>query len=209
LSIGKRIGPAGGGGTLHWREAVERSVAGMGYDPVDVERAPGGLLRVTIDRLPGRSYPSGGEGVTIDDCEQVTRQLQYALEVDGVDYRRLEVSSPGLDRPLRREADFVRHAGARVALTLKAPFQGRRRYEGVLVDHGPASADDAAPAPSGAAPPQARWSLVFADDRGDERVLGFALDEVQEARLVPVLDFKRRPPAAPPAEDGIDGDSKR
>ena len=83
------------------RGSIEVTVTGLGYELVDVEREPRGLLRVTIDRLPGRSYPSGptGDGaefVTVDDCELVTRQLQYSLEVDGVAYERLEVSSPGL-----------------------------------------------------------------------------------------------------------------
>ena len=62
----------------------------------------------------------------------MTRQLQYALEVDGLAYERLEVSSPGLDRPLRREADFERFAGQEVSLTLKLPFQGRKVWKGLL-----------------------------------------------------------------------------
>ena len=101
-----------------WREAIERTVTGLGYDLVDVERGARGLLRVTIDRVPGRIYPGGSdEFITVDDCEAVTRQLQYSLEVDGVDYERLEVSSPGLDRPLRRESDYARFAGQAVAIT--------------------------------------------------------------------------------------------
>ena len=127
-----------------------------------------------IDRLPGKAYASGeGEFITVDDCELVTRQLQYALEVDGVAYERLEVSSPGLDRPLKTEAHFDRFAGQAVSLTLKQPFQGRKAWKGVL----------------GRA--EAGWTLVFDDGKG-EQVLGFALDEVREARLVPVVDFKGR-----------------
>lgn len=176
------------------RGAIEATVTGLGYELVDVERAPRGLLRVTIDRLPGKTYASGdGEFITVDDCESVTRQLQYALEVDGVAYERLEVSSPGLDRPLRTEAHFERFAGQAVNITLKQPFQGRKAYKGVL-GHGDA----------------AGWTLVFDDGKG-EQVLGFALDEVREARLVPVLDFKGRKgqkaqdagdAAAPAPQDG-------
>ena len=176
------------------RGAIETTVTGLGYELVDVERAPRGLLRVTIDRLPGKTYASGdGEFITVDDCESVTRQLQYALEVDGVAYERLEVSSPGLDRPLRTEAHFERFAGQAVNITLKQPFQGRKAYRGVL-GHGDA----------------AGWTLVFDDGKG-EQVLGFALDEVREARLVPVLDFKGRKgqkaqdagdAAAPAPQDG-------
>jgi ribosome maturation factor RimP len=176
------------------RAAVEATVAGLGYDLVDLERAARGLLRVTIDRRPGGSYTQPGEFVTVEDCEQVTRQLQYALEVDGVEYARLEVSSPGLDRPLRSEADFARFAGQAVNLTLKQPFAGRKHYQGLL--------GRAAEAAGG-------WQLVFKDGPA-EQVLGFALDEVREARLVPVVDFKgrRRDPAAPPT-DGQSPDARR
>ena len=100
---------------MSWQEAVERGVHALGYELVDVERSAGGLLRVFIDRVAGRSYESGtGDAVTVDDCERVTRHLQYALEVDDVDYARLEVSSPGLDRPLRKAADWERFAGSEV-----------------------------------------------------------------------------------------------
>jgi ribosome maturation factor RimP len=171
-----------------WREAIESTVGGMGYDLVDVERSGRGLLRIFIDRQPGRVYPTGeSESVTVDDCEQVTRQLQYALEVDAIDYDRLEVSSPGLDRPLKREADYQRFAGQEVALTLKLPFQARKNWRGVLT----------------AGEEEGRWSLVFDEGKG-EQVLAFTLDEVREARLVPVLNFKgrRRAETGTQAENG-------
>ena len=115
------------------RSAIDTTVTGLGYELVDVERAPRGLLRVTIDRVDGHVYPSGdSEFITVDDCELVTRQLQYALEVDGVAYERLEVSSPGLDRPLKTEAHFERFAGQQVSITLKVPFQGRKVFKGLL-----------------------------------------------------------------------------
>jgi ribosome maturation factor RimP len=168
-------------------QTIEQTVLGLGYDLVDVERAGRGLLRVTIDRRPGGRYPGGdGEFVTVDDCEAVTRQLQYVLEVEGVDYERLEVSSPGLDRPLRRAEDFARFAGSEITLTLRAPFQGRKHWKGRLA----ASEGD-------------RWGLHF-EDGGQTKVLDFALDEVREARLVPVVDFKGRRgrAATPPEADG-------
>ena len=69
--------------TTHWHTTIERTVTGLDYELVDVERSAGGLLRVTIDRIPGRSYPGGdAESVTVEDCERVTRQLQYVLEVE-------------------------------------------------------------------------------------------------------------------------------
>lgn len=167
---------------MSWQLAVERTVAGMGYELVDCGRSAGGLLSVFIDRLPGRSYPSGpGESITVDDCELVTRQLQYVLEVEACDYARLEVSSPGLDRPLRKPVDFVRFGGLEIDVTLKRPFQGRKKYRGVLQ----ASAEVA----DGESLPES-FELVFRDEQED-KVLGFALDEIREARLVPVVDFKK------------------
>ena len=93
--------------TTHWNttieQTIERTVTGLDYELVDVERSAAGLLRVSIDRIPGRSYSTGdAEFVTVEDCERVTRQLQHLLEVEAVPYERLEVSSPGLDRLLKR-----------------------------------------------------------------------------------------------------------
>lgn len=191
---------------MSWQLAVERTVTGMGYELVDCGRSAGGLLSVFIDRLPGRSYPSGeGEHVTVDDCELVTRQLQYVLEVEGCEYARLEVSSPGLDRPLRKEADFVRFAGAEIEVTLKRPFQGRKKYRGVL-QLLPAGADAEAPVDASLQPAPQGFELVFRDGQED-KVLGFVLDEVRETRLVPVVDFKRgrRRPEAGAAADQAAG----
>ncbi len=169
--------------TGDWRAAVRGTVEGLRYELVEVERVPRGLLRVTIDRRPGEAYAAPGEAITVDDCEAVTRQLQYVLEVDGVDYARLEVSSPGLDRPLRSEADYERFAGLAVNLTLKEPFQGRKHFQGPL-----------SRGPNG-------WQITFEDGKAKlAQVLSFTLDEVREARLVPVVDFKGRkgPPGAKP-----------
>jgi len=162
--------------SLSWQQAVERAVQALGYELVDAERAAGGLLRVFIDRVAGRSYETGpGDAVTVDDCERVTRHLQYALEVDGVDYARLEVSSPGLDRPLRKPTDWQRFVGSEVDLTLRAPFQGRKHWRGQLQ------------------PREAGWRLVLPRAAGNpSEALDFDLHEVREARLVPQLDFKGR-----------------
>lgn len=180
---------------MSWSQAVERTVTGLGYELVDLERPGGGLLRVYIDRVPGQAYPTGEhEFVTVEDCEAVTRQLQYVLEVENVNYARLEVSSPGLDRPLKTEEHFARFVGEDVQITLKMPFQGRKKYQGKL------SAADAA----------GGWRLVFMEGKV-EQALDFVLNEVREARLVPVVDFKGRrgsaAPAAPVVGDGstVDG----
>lgn len=170
-----------------WQTAVDKTVTGLGYELVDCERASQGLLRVTIDRRPGKAYDTGdGDAVTVDDCERVTRQLQYVLEVEGCDYARLEVSSPGLDRPLKKAADYARFAGQQIDLTLKLAFQGRKRYSGLLLAAEKAGED-------------AAWELHFNDGKA-EQVLSFTPAEVREARLVPVLDFKGRKARARPAE---------
>jgi ribosome maturation factor RimP len=166
-----------------WQAATERTVAALGYDLVDTERTGGGLLRVTIDKLPN---DPNGEFITVDDCEKVTRQLQHVLEVEGCDYARLEVSSPGLDRPLKKAADYQRFAGLEVEITLRAAFQNRKRWRGRL-EAGEGEG----------------WRVVFQDEGKSEQALDFLLEEVREARLVPVVDFKgRRGKPADPAPAG-------
>src|SRR5690606_3878070 len=97
-------------------ELIEKTVSGMGYELVDFEQAGRGLLRVFIDN------PMGDEGepeaITVDDCERVSNQLTHVFAVENVDYARLEVSSPGLDRPLKKLADFVRFAGCEAVVKL-------------------------------------------------------------------------------------------
>src|SRR3546814_19374945 len=95
----------------------------MDVELVDVERAPLGLLRVTIDRA---------EGVRIEDCEQVSKHLSRVFEVENIDYKRLEVGSPGIDRPLKRVADFIRFANERVEIKLRDAIDKRKVYAGVL-----------------------------------------------------------------------------
>ena len=185
------------------QQVVEQIVTGLGYDLVEIERTPAGLLRVTID-LPwvqpvaDAPVPELEQFLTVEDCEKVTRQLQYALEVEGVDYKRLEVSSPGIDRLLRNEQDFMRFEGEMVDITLKEPLgaaaggqvaANRKKFRGTLerVDGG-------------------GWQIVWSDAppvKPGQRVskkrvpaplqaLGFTLDELREARLAPIVDFKGR-----------------
>ena len=172
-------------------------MAGLGYELVELERSAGGTLRVTID-FP---WDAAGEEcyVNVEDCERVTRQLQYTLEVEEVDYKRLEVSSPGIDRPLRGEKDFERFVGEVIDLTLRAPMgaaaagqvsANRRKFRGTL---------EQAPGGKG-------WQLTWSDEPEPKpgqkvskkkvpaalQVLGFTLDELKEARLAPIVDFKGR-----------------
>jgi ribosome maturation factor RimP len=106
-------------------EILEQTLRGMGYELVDTQRSNGGrLLRIFIDK-PG--------GVTIDDCASTSRHLQRVFAVEGIEYDRLEISSPGLDRPLRKPADFARFAGSRIDVRMQNPdATGRRHFVGTL-----------------------------------------------------------------------------
>jgi ribosome maturation factor RimP len=108
-------------------EIVEQAVSGMGFECVDFQQSNRGrLLRVFIDKP---------EGVTVDDCAAVSRQLSRVFAVEGAEYDRLEVSSPGLDRPLRKASDFRRFSGQRVEVRMRErDASGRRRYAGLLLN---------------------------------------------------------------------------
>lgn len=130
----------------------------MGYELVDVQASNSGrLLRLFIDK-PG--------GVTLEDCAAISRHLTRLLAVEGIDYERLEVSSPGLDRPLRKERDFARFAGQKAEVRMRTPDPtGRRRFVGVL---------------RGAEAGQVSLEM-------EGRVLALPIEDVDKARLVPEL----------------------
>jgi ribosome maturation factor RimP len=177
-------------------DGIERTVEGLGYELVDVERLAAGLVRVTLD---------SADGIKLEDCERVSRQLSHWLAVEGVDYERLEVSSPGLDRPLKRARDFGRFIGAEIQVQLATPVlvvgssTGRKRMRGRLLgvdgDAGrervriELTPDDAAAAPAGKrAAPKARKAVV--GEQEPATVVEFALSDVDKARLIPELNFR-------------------
>ena len=137
---------------------IEPAVTGLGFELVDVQASSGGrMLRLFIDK-PG--------GITVDDCATVSRHLTRVLAVEGIDYERLEVSSPGLDRPLRKGADFARFAGHKAEVRMRTPdASGRRRYVGVL---------------RGAEAGRVEIEL-------EGQMVALELDNVERARLVPEL----------------------
>ena len=184
------------------QETIEQTVTGLGYELVEIERTGGGLLRVTID-MP---YVQGAEQfINAEDCEKVTRQLQFVLEVEGAEYARLEVSSPGIDRPLRNEKDFERFAGELIDITLKAPI-------GVAASAGSTVAASRKKFRGTLERAEAGWQIVWSDELAVKpgqkvskkkipaplQALGFTLDEIHQARLAPVVDFKGRKPKAAP-----------
>jgi ribosome maturation factor RimP len=112
---------------MNLHELLEKTVTGLGYELVDVEQSPRGrVLRLFIDKT------DKPRGVDIDDCALVSNQLSRVLTVENIDYDRLEVSSPGMDRPLKKAADFERFAGSEIQLKLRLPVNGRRNFNGVL-----------------------------------------------------------------------------
>lgn len=137
---------------------IEPAVTGLGFELVDVQASNGGrLLRLFIDK-PG--------GIAVEDCAAVSRHLTRVLAVEGIDYERLEVSSPGLDRPLRKGADFARFAGRKAEVRMRTPdASGRRRFVGVL---------------RGAEAGHVEMEL-------DGHTVALELNDVERARLVPEL----------------------
>jgi len=105
-------------------ELIERTVAGLGYELVDFETSPRArLLRVFID---------SPQGVSIDDCAAVSNHLTRLFAVENIDYDRLEVSSPGLDRPLKKAADFQRFQGQEAQVRTRLPLNGQRNFSGII-----------------------------------------------------------------------------
>jgi ribosome maturation factor RimP len=179
---------------------LERTVAGLGYELVDVERAGGGLLRVTIER-PG-AVPRPGElsqdGITVDDCERVSHQLSHLLTVENVPYERLEVGSPGVDRPLRSARDFSRFAGALAKVSLLAPVEGMRKLTGRIVGVRNDGSDVVVDVLEPGELPQARENLPRSPSKRtarkvaktDRKRVVFAVKDVEKARVVPELSFR-------------------
>jgi ribosome maturation factor RimP len=198
------------------QDIVEQTVSGLGYDLVEIDRSAGGLLRITID-LPWVQPQEGvapvEQFINVEDCEKVNRQLQFALEVDGIEYKRLEISSPGIDRPLRHAQDYARFVGHVIDITLKAPMgaaaggqvhASRKKFRGTL---------EAVVATDGVQAWQIVWSDTPPVKPGQKvskkrvpppvQALGFTLDEVRESRLAPIVSFKGRGGAG--GTDGADG----
>jgi ribosome maturation factor RimP len=145
---------------LNLDEILERTLPAMGYELVDWESpARGGLVRVFIDK------PAG---IDVEDCARVSNHLTHLFAVEQVPYERLEVSSPGMDRPLKRLSDFVRFAGEEVKLTLRLSIDNAKRIKGVLrgVD----------------------GDRVLVDTEAGRRAIAHA--DIDKARLVPRIEWR-------------------
>lgn len=141
------------------RRLLEPGVSAMGFELVDVEMA-GSHHSPTL-----RVYIDSPRGVNVDDCAKVSRQLSALLDVEDPlpGQYTLEVSSPGLDRPLVKPEDFRRFIGETIKVKLQQPVLGRRNFSGRLVD-------------------------VAADHvvvEVDKEIFNLAFDDMERARLVP------------------------
>ena len=180
------------------QKKLDETIAGLGFELVDLELAQGGMLRLFID-LP----VSANRTVNVEDCEFVTRHLLHWLTVEAVEYDRLEVSSPGVDRPLKQTRDFERFVGERVKIKLRRALQGRRNFEGVLVDLTQEqllvvnAGDDSDSPEQVGGDPQAvsnearRWGLQYQNDRGEWLQITFGLQDLDAARLSAQVSLRK------------------
>ena len=181
-------------------QTIEQTLEAMGFELVEFERLPGALLRVTIDS-------SRDGGVTVDDCEAVSNQLTALFMAEEVDYQRLEVTSPGVDRPLKKAKDWRRFCGCAAHVELFAPMHaegfpeaGRRKLDGkILAVEGDSGSETVSFEFTGEKPfrtpaEAARERAARRKGRPVETVapvtVSFPLAEVEKAHLIAELDFK-------------------
>ena len=142
-------------------DLLERTVPALGYELVDWDMsARSRLIRVFIDKP---------DGVDVEDCARVSNHLTRLFAVEDIDFERLEISSPGLDRPVKRLRDYARFAGREARLTLSAPVDGARRIKGIL--RGTAGEDVLVETAAG--------------------VKSFPFGTIAQARLVPAIDWRK------------------
>jgi ribosome maturation factor RimP len=167
---------------------VSDAVAALSLEVVEVERARRGLLRIYIDR------PEGAGSVTVDDCQAVSNQLTHVFTVENIDYDRLEVSSPGLDRVLKSTADFVRFRGLPVRVRLNELIDGRKRFDGVAVEvdgqeivFSVQESQAASAKPSAPAKSRAKSSPGKNPTATQDITVRIALSQIERARLIPQI----------------------
>jgi ribosome maturation factor RimP len=162
---------------LRLLDLIEKTLAGMGYELVDFEQAGRGLLRVYIDFAEHDDAEGEVANIAVEDCEKVSHQLSHVFTVENVDYERLEISSPGLDRPLKKAADYARFAGHEAVVKLRMPMPGaanRKSFQGILHE-----------------PDGDKLKLEF-EGKDGPAILEFSLADVDKAHLVPKVDFRSR-----------------
>jgi ribosome maturation factor RimP len=146
---------------MNLSDLLEQTLPALGYELVDWEFSPrSGLVRVFIDKP---------KGIDVEDCARVSHHLTRLFAVENVAFERLEVSSPGIDRPLKKAADFVRFAGAEADLRLREPVDNARRIKGIL-----RGCEDGA---------------VLVETAGGLRSI--PINGIDKARLVPKIEWRK------------------
>lgn len=148
-----------------WVSEAEAAILSLGLELADIEREGNGLLRITID---------SSNGVTVEDCERVSHHLSHLFTVENVNYSRLEISSPGVDRVLRRKKDFEQFVDQEVALKFKRAIENQKQFKGVLQKGKDKS-----------------WGVQVTPDgkNAEPYLLDFEIADLAGARLVPHLKF--------------------
>jgi ribosome maturation factor RimP len=148
-----------------WVAEADAVILSLGLEVADIEREGNGLLRIMID---------SPNGVTVEDCERVSHQLTHLFTVENVNYDRLEISSPGVDRVLRRKKDFERFLNEEVTLKFKRPINNQKQFKGVLQQGKEQS-----------------WGVLVTPDgkKAEPYLIDFEIADLAGARLVPHLKF--------------------
>ena len=153
-------------------ELLAMTLPPMGYELVDWEMSRGRMVRVFIDK-PAGSEAGAGAGITVDDCAKVSNHLTRLFVVENIDYERLEVSSPGMDRPLRKLSDYARFSGEEAQVHLHELTDGVRRIKGILrgIEQGPGG------------------DSVLVETETGVRTIPFAV--IDRGRLVPKIEWRK------------------
>lgn len=165
---------------------VNDALTSFSLELVEIERAPRGLLRVFIDRPEGHGF------VTVEDCSRVSNHLSHALTVENVEYERLEISSPGLDRILKSAKDFLRFRGQPVRVRLNMLVDNRKRFDGLVTEvkddeivFSVAVGDEAAEAKGTKVGKSAKKAADAVSV--DQKTVRVKLGQIEKARLIPQI----------------------
>jgi ribosome maturation factor RimP len=153
-------------------ELLASTLPPMGYELVDWEMSRGRMVRVFIDKLAG-STEGSTDGISVDDCARVSNHLTRLFTVEDIDYERLEVSSPGLDRPLTKISDYTRFSGEEAQVHLHELTDGVRKVKGILRGIVQGTSGDS----------------VLVETETGVRTIPFAL--IDRGRLVPKIEWRK------------------
>lgn len=168
-------------------KVVESSVVPLGYEVIDIELDSTGLIRVYVDLSDGKRE------INLKDCEIITKQLVYLFPVEEINYDRLEVSSPGVDRRLSKVHHFERFIGAKVKLKFRDLVAGKKKYVGLLGKVSESGSSNLSKT-NVITDVQIKdgSSIFFVEENGIDGVerIEFSVDQLEQARLVEEISMK-------------------